>query len=345
MALAGVVIVGAMAASGAFVAMLRPVTEGLGLRTSAGALHRAATEWYRAEHCRGGGEPVRLPVALSHEPVAADADVDAAKACKVRVGAGGAVRNTSCVGRHLQADLHRRLPALTAEPARPRDPEDGTFAWEIVTRPLPPQPAPAQWRWAQPQVRVFWYPPEHLRRRVREIAEPLAREVGAFCDDDGNADTAEPCDGVPAASAGKIGERFVWVAPLGAWDGSNMHATRQRRLRDWLAAHAVDCDGDRHHPLISRSATNVMDRFCDGPVDDERIDPGHVIDANGDGCDNARPRAPDDLAHPRLADSNPYNDWRCESPVLLDADEDGRLDFDATGDFAVDAADFHVLGC
>ena len=345
MAVAGVVIAGAMAASGAFRAMLWPATEGLELKPAVHALHQAVTAWYRAEQCHGGGQPVPLPLALAHEPVAADADVDAPQACKVRVGTG-TVRATSCVARHLQVDLRGFLPALTVAPPRAEDPDGGTFAWEIVTRPLPPVPAPSEWRWAHPQVRVFWNPPEHLRRRVREFAEPLARELGAFCDDDGDADTAEACDGVPRATAAEAGERFVWVAPLGAQDGSNTRAPLHRRQLEWLAAHAVDCDADQHRGSGPYTpGTDVMDPFCDGPVDDERIDDSHVIDATGDGCDNARWRAPDDLEHPRLADSYPYNDWPCDSPVLLDADEDGQLDFDVTGDLVVDAADFHALGC
>lgn len=345
LALAAVIVGGAMALSGTFGALLWPATESMRVRSAVDALARAATAWYRAEHCGVDATPVAMPVALAHEPIALGAPIVAPDACRVRAGrSGGDVRPTSCVARHVEPRLRSLLPVLTSTPLPQPASPTGTFSWEIVSRPLPRNPAPADWRWAPPLLRVYWHPPEHLGRRIEDSAQSLARELGAFCDDDGNADTAEDCDGTPPPRDTDLsGERFVFSARIDAAASE----TSQRRLLNWLAVHAVDCDADRPTPGRHYDpGDNVMDAFCDGAVDDERIDDDTVIDVDGDGCDDVRQRGPYDTKHPRHSGSSgPIRELPCRSPALLDRNEDGRLDFDATGDFVVNAADFHALGC
>lgn len=340
-AVAAVVVVGAMVAGDAFRAVLWPARAGLDAQPRLDVLRAAVAAWYRAEYCGLNARPATLPLALAHEAVAEGA------ACAVRVGGpDGVVEPAACLARY--APPAARLPALRANPPRAEAPAGGTFAWEIVTRPRQPDPAPADWRWAKPQLRLFWHPPERTRERGAGATAALANALGAYCDDDGNADTTEVCDGAPAPDDGELNvERFVWAAPVALFDEAGALLTRQRRVRDWLSAHALDCDADRHVATgVYRPGDDVMDPFCDGPVDDERIDADHVIDANGDGCDDVRTRLPLDPEHPRHA-IRPRPEFPCPSPapVLLDANEDGMLDFDATADFVVDEADFHALGC
>ena len=358
-AVAGVVIAAAMAATSALSAMVWPQQQGLKMKPRINALAQGVAAWYRHEHCGGGARPVLLPADLAHEPVAATGSEDV---CKVRVGGGsGAARDTTCLARHLPPGARRLLPPLATAPL-PDPAPDGWFDWEIVSRPLPPSPRPADWRWSKPRLRLLWTPPEHVRERAVELGDVLARELGAYCDDDGNADTPEACDGEPPASSSGLGERFVWTAPLGAFAAPSDEAIRQRRLTEWLALNAVDCARCSKRPSPSATSTVyaldcvadldgvvTMDRYCDGPTDNDRIDAGHVIDVNGDGCDDARPREPEDPNHPRLANPNPDDDWPCHPPrSLLDGNDgapDGRLDFDATEDFVVDANDYRAIGC
>lgn len=223
-------------------------------------------------------------------PIALD-DAVAATAC--------ASDPTDCLPAFVPPQLARLQPGLPAE--------DGAFAWRLATPAAPAGVLPP------PRVQISWTPPSHLRRD----AERIARELDVFCDDDGDVASAEPCDGTPA------GERLVWDHPLEAQLGTV--DTRQRRLFEWLASNAVDCDADDN---------TAMDRFCDGPLPDGRIDADLVVEVDGDNCDDA---------HARPAGS------RCADPVrqpnLLDRNADGQLDFDVNGDLAVDQADFHALGC
>ena len=205
----------------------------------------------------------------------------------------------TCVAAFVPPRLARLQPAGPGE--------DGVFTWRMATPPASPGVLPP------PRVRIAWRPPSHLRRD----AELLARELDVFCDDDGDAATVEACDGAPAD------ERLVWDRPL------EVHAAtrdaRFRRLEEWLARNAVDCDGDNDGRL---------DPFCDGPAADGRIDVMHVVDVDGDGCDDA---------HLPAAGSRCEDDSRRRN--LLDRNADGRLDFDANGDLAVDQVDFHAFGC
>lgn len=340
-AIAGIIIAGATAATIALSATVWPQQQGLKMKPRINALAHGIAAWWRYEHCGAGAKPVALPAALAHEPVAAVGPDDA---CAVRIGGvSGAVRPTDCVARHLPPGLRRLLPQLATAPA-PEPAPDGWFDWEVVSRPLPPPPPaprPPDWRWSKPHLRLLWTPPPHVRERTIELGAVLAEELGAYCDDDGDADTREECDGMPPAKAGGLGERFVWAAPLGAFVRYSDDAARRRRLTEWLALNAVDCDADRN---------GEMDAFCDGPKRDDLIDMAadHVIDANSDGCDDARPRAADDKNHPRLADRLRDNDWPCHPISLLDGNDgspDGKLDFDVTEDFVVDADDYRAIGC
>lgn len=184
---------------------------------------------------------------------------------------------------------------------------DGTFEWRLATPAAAPSALPP------PRLQVAWTPPSHLRRD----AQRLAQELDVFCDDDGDVTTAEACDGAPAA------ERLVWDRPLEA--RIDTVATRSKRLFEWLASNAVNCDAD---------SNATMDPFCDGPLVDGRIDAGFAVELDGDNCDDA---------HAPAAGSG------CADPArqlsLLDGNADGELDLDVNGDLAVDQTDFHALGC
>ena len=108
-------------------------------------------------------------------------------------------------------------------------------------------------------------------------------------------------------------------------------------MREWLSAHAVDCDADRH--AATDPYTPILDPFCDGLSD---ID--EAIDVDGDDCDDVHERPPLDTVHPRHK-TRVSVDQPCFSPALLDKDRNCKLDFDATGDLIVDAADFYAFGC
>ena len=370
LALAGVVLAGAVAAGMRFADDLWPVRKSLGVKPRAVALRDGVTAWYRAEYCglsdklpRRLGEPVHrspappaFPLQLAHAPPPDKVSDDAIRACNVRIvrtSCAGEreekVERTSCVAAHVAPHLQRLLLSLAPSPTE--ESRHGSFAWEIVTY---PSPSPTVLHWPRPQLRVFWHPPAGLQERIPEVADMLARELGAYCDDDGNADTSEACDGVPTAGAsGPFAERFVWAGPIGAFEAE---AGRRIRLREWLAAHAVDCNADRT-PFAP--GLDVMDPFCDGPTNNERIpiadepdaeDRIHVIDVDGDECDDAHGRPPLDGAHPRHHTDRTEDDPRrttgpCFSPALLDKDKNCKLDFDVTGDFIVDRADFYALGC
>ena len=354
LAVAGAVVAGAMAAATRFADNMWPVSEGLRIKSYALALRHGVTAWYRAEYCGRTAKPAAVPLALTYEPRAPDADAEPAEACAVRVGVppDDEVQATSCLARHVAPPIAASLPALEIDPPPPEEPREGSFTWEIVS---PDEPTRPDSLWPKPQLRVFWRPPTHLQDRIEEIATVLARELGAYCDDDGDADTAEACDGEPAAIAGPTPagtdpapvERFVWAAPIGSSDAAGTDLGQAGRLRDWLSAHALDCNADR-----MSSGPDMMDPFCDGPTNDELIpttdelgaDGIHVIDANSDGCDDARARPPFDTAHPRHR-ASPVTDQPCIVEALVDGDENGLPDFDSTGDFVVDSADFYAIGC
>ena len=238
LALAGVVLAGAVAAGVSFADNLWPVRKSLGVKPRAVALRQGVTAWYRAEYCGLSdklplrpGDPVyrsrpppSFPLKLAHAALPADASDDPTRACNVRI-----VRHTeqertsctdervekeertSCVTAHVSPHMQRLLPPLAPSPAE--ESRYGTFEWEIVTY---QSSSSTVAHWPRPELRVFWRPPAGLEGRVAEIADTLARELGAYCDDDGNADTAEACDGVPVAGgSATVAERFVWAAPIG----------------------------------------------------------------------------------------------------------------------------------
>ena len=161
-----------------------------------------------------------------------------------------------------------------------------------------------------PRLQITWTPPSHLRRDT----PILARELRALCDDDRDADTVEPC----SASS-----RIVWDGPLDPRQGAAL--ILHSRLVEWLARNAVDCDAD---------GDGEMDPFCDGQTIDSRLDADVALDLTGDGCDDAHAPAADSGCTDAQIASN-----------LADRDGDGRLDFDANGDLAVDREDFRALGC
>ena len=356
LAVAGVVVATAMAAATRLADNMWPVSEGLRTKSYALALRHGVTAWYRAEYCGRMAKPADLPLALTYEPRAPDADAEPTQACAVRVGVppDDEVQATSCLTRHVAPRIVPSLPALPIDPSPAEELHEGSFAWEIVSRPLPPTPYPEDWLWPRPQLRIFWRPPTRLQDRVDEIAKVLARELDAYCDDDNDADTEEACDGEPAAAGPTPAgtdpapvERFVWAAPIGGVDADGTDFERRGRLREWLAVHALDCNADR-----TPSGPDVMDPFCDGATNNELIpttdelgaDGIHVIDTNSDGCDDTRARPPFDTAHPRHRGS-PLADQPCIVEALIDGDENGLPDFDSTGDFVVDSADFHAIGC
>lgn len=280
--LAAAVLAGALTLAGSIRGGIEPVAEGKRVGPWVEALGRSVAHWYRERHCQAG-VAVDYPIAISQ--------ADAAAAC--------AADASACVAAFVPPRLARLQPARAAE--------DGVFTWRVATPPAAADALPP------PRVRIGWQPPSHLRRD----AELLARELGTFCDDDGDPGTVDACDGTPAA------ERLVWDRPLEQHTATR--DVRRRRLEEWLARNAVDCDFD---------GDGALDPFCDGPLADGRLDAGHVVDVDGDGCDDA---------HLPVAGS------ACDDVLrrrgLLDRNADGRLDFDANGDLAVDQVDFHAFGC
>lgn len=280
--LAAAVLAGALTLAGSIRTGIEPVAVGKRVGPWVDALGRSVAHWYRERYCHAG-VVADYPIAVSQ--------ADAEAAC--------AAEASACVAAFVPPRLARLQPGRAAE--------DGVFTWRVASPPASSGALPP------PRVQIGWQPPSHLRRD----AELLARELGTFCDDDGDAATVEACDGTPAA------ERLVWDRPLEAHSATR--DVRFRRLEEWLARNAVDCDFDDD---------GALDPFCDGPVADGRIDAGHVVDVDGDGCDDARP---------------PAVGSRCDDVLrrrgLLDRNADGRLDLDANGDLAVDQVDFHAFGC
>ena len=349
LALAGVVVAGAIAAATRFADNIWPVSEGLRIKSHALVLRHGVTAWYRAEYCGRTAKPAALPLALTYEPRAPDLDAEPAEACAVRVGVApdDEVQTTSCLARHVAPQIVASLPALEIDTPPAEEPREGSFTWEIVSRPVEPTPRPADWLWPKPLLRVFWRPPAHLQDRIEEMGDILAGEIGAYCDDDDDPETAETCDGEPAAAAAPTPagagpvrvERFVWSASIGSVEADGADFERRDRLHAWLSSHALDCNANR-----TPSGSDVMDPYCDGPTNNELIDGVHVIDANSDGCDDVRARPPFDTAHPRHS-GGALTDQPCVVEALIDGDENGLPDFDSTGDFVVDRADFYAIGC
>lgn len=280
--LAAAVLAGALTLAGSVRAGVEPVAVGKRVGPWVDALERSVAHWYRERYCHAG-DIAAYPIALSQ--------ADAQTAC--------AADARACVAAFVPPRLARLQPARAAE--------DGTFTWRVATPPVPAGALPP------PRVQIAWQPPSHLRRD----AELLARELGAFCDDDGDAATVEACNGAPAT------ERLMWDRPLETYSATR--DVRFRRLEEWLARNAVDCDFD---------GDGALDPFCDGPVADGRIDAAHDVDVDGDGCDDAH-----------LPAAGSRCDGVLQRQSLLDRNNDGRLDFDANGDLAVDQVDFHAFGC
>ena len=86
-------------------------------------------------------------------------------------------------------------------------------------------------------------------------------------------------------------------------------AWRNSLLQKWLGKHGIDCDQDDDGSL---------DDFCDGSTDDDLIDSGQSI------------TSPDGQSY---------------SPLEIDPNADGRLDYDLNSDFAVDSEDYKSGGC
>ena len=287
---AAVVIVGALGLGDGMRLALAPIGEAARLAPRLEAMRYAVPDWYRARHC--GTQ--RLTV--DGFPVDIDQD-DAAAAC--------AADPIDCVAKHV--------PPHLADYATEVATEDGEFGWAVRGFAPPEGPVPEGFRWPRPLLRLFWTPAE----RFGERTYPIARELEAFCDDDSDAATRETCDGEPA------GERLVWEQTLRSQGARGLAG--EIRLREWLAANAVNCDGDDN---------GVLDPYCDGIIVDGDIEYGPHLDLDGDGCSDVRPApATDPVCHNR------------RGRAFIDLDADGDLDLDATGDFIVDAADYHALGC
>ena len=121
---------------------------------------------------------------------------------------------------------------------------------------------------------LFWTPSEG-----HQPASVIARRLEARCDDDNNPQTAEACDGVPAA------ERLVWSSNLR--ERLDRDYQRTRRYADWIREYGINCDadgpdcdqdgrGDGDGVFDQRCAANLDARFdADG---NGRLD----LDVNGD---------------------------------------------------------------
>jgi len=140
-----------------------------------------------------------------------------------------------------------RLPKLG-------DSEPNEFDWEIVR----PDDQPAR-------LRIFWRYPGYV-----DGVAAVARKLDGYCDDDGDADTAEPCDAEPG------GERIVVVRSLS--DVTVDDPTRKRRVDAWVDSFGVACDND---------GNDVLDDFCDcGAFGCARDGDFGPVDINGDGMDD-----------------------------------------------------------
>lgn len=114
--------------------------------------------------------------------------------------------------------------------------------------------------------RVFWHYPSKFDDRIAV----MARQFDGYCDDDGDASTAEDCDADPAE------ERLVLPVSLAA--GPVDDPTRRRRLEAWLDAFGIECDADEDGRL---------DEFCD--CGGFRCGGNGVfggVDVDGDGIDD-----------------------------------------------------------
>ena len=282
LAVAGAIVAWAIQGSGALRLALQPIVDENMVQNRIDATQAAVEGWYRARYCgsRAQGPPL-FPID----------DDDAAAAC--------AADDADCLSGHVASHL-ADLVSSTAT-------TEGEFRWDVTSASRVPRPPPT--------LRQFWTPAPYYDDRIAGLAIAL----DAFCDDDGDAATAEPCDGVP------VDERLVWMRPLGS--SSPRDVSDRLRLRAWLAVTAVDCDADDD---------GTLDVFCDGTgVDRNGLVGDHIVDVDGDGCDDARP-----------APLGPAGDaCRGRAGTLLDRNQDGLLDFDATGDLKVDGADFISLGC
>ena len=105
--------------------------------------------------------------------------------------------------------------------------------------------------------------------------------------------------------SGELRERLFWPKLLAV--RAEERAYDDLRVQAWLARNAIECRAEGIHLRLHAS--------CDSDGNG-RLGPD--VDQDGDGADDS---------------------WR------LDADGDGALDFDLTGDLVVDVSDFRVLGC
>ncbi len=250
------------------------------LETRVEALRYAVVDWYRGQYCTATDAVHALPIYVDESTAELVCSVDP----------------DNCMALHLAPALRSLVDNSQSV--------DGILGWRVASPPTSEGASPPP-----PRLYVAWTPPAGLGHRT----EAIAQQLDAFCDDDGDFDVAETCDGQP------VGEQVVMMSSLRANEALD---NRLLRLTEWLARYAVDCDADRD---------GVLDLFCDGPDGDGLIgDAGYVLDVDGDGCDDAHPRPPTPA---------------CQASVPIDRDRDGRLDLDATLDLAVSAADYHALGC
>lgn len=189
------------------------------------------------------------------------------------------------------SDLRHHLPdqSLVRESAYPAD------RWQVlVTRTERPFP----------ELLLAWQP------AVQDALAQLARRTGGRCALTDDWSVIEDC---PDYATGA--ERLVWNAPLLA---GVRQSARTRRLREWLATNAIDCDRE------DVDADGHPDR--DGAFDVE-------CDPDGDGAFG-----------PVDEDSRP-------GLTRFDSDNDGEIDLDIAGDpdfggdLVVDVRDWQALGC
>jgi len=184
-------------------------------------------------------------------------------------------------------DARGRGYPLTGEPATGEgaDVREGGLRWEISWPPsaLPRNPVgssclerlTAKRQYNAPlRLRVFWSPPETWEQY--QPTSILARRLNVWCDDDNNARTAEPCDGLPAD------ERLVWSSSLR--DRIDRDHERTRRYIDWIREHGLNCDADGLDcdDDGQGEGDGVLDERCDSDLDGN-FDGAPRFDANGDG--------------------------------------------------------------
>ena len=302
MVVAASVVTGAFALARNWFVQARTYQEAARTIPRAEALRHAVTRWYEARHCAVDAE--NTPPQPSLPPVLPITSADAATLC-------GADPD-GCVERYLAPHLAHLLRGRAA----PDSPSGGEFEWELVASPGAAAAHPP------PTLRVYWYPPEQQRGR----AHALAREMRAVCDIDGDPETDESCRDFPETG------RLVLAEPLGG--GEQWRATNQARLREWMAAYAVECCAVRD-PDTGECAN--LDDNRDG-----RPDPDAFCDADGDGVLGG-PR-PFDLDGDCDFDLVPLPD-ECFDGRLVDTNDDAVLDLDVDGNLAVTAADYFALGC